>query len=94
MHILRVPLSDASEDAYVLINASSNGPSPLDLKLLATEGTAPYIATSKNPPPSTSPPNLTDQSSKTLPHLQTPLKTQPPNPHRLVNNPSILPLPT
>lgn len=58
MHILRVPISDSSEDAYVLINVTSNGPSPLDLKLLATEGTAPYIATSKALLPCNSPPDI------------------------------------
>lgn len=60
MHILRVPLSDSSEDAHVLINVTSTGPSPLDLKLLATEGTAPYIATSKPSPYPISSSHLTD----------------------------------
>lgn len=44
-HILRVPRSD-SEGDFVLVNVSSNGKSPLDLKLLATEGESPYVTTS------------------------------------------------
>lgn len=46
-HILRVPRSD-SEGDFVLINVASNGKSPLDLKLLATEGECPYITTSES----------------------------------------------
>jgi hypothetical protein len=45
-NILRVPRSD-SEGDFVLVNVSSNGPSPLDLKLLATEGFNPYICKGK-----------------------------------------------
>lgn len=45
-HILYLPRSD-SEGEYVLVNVSSGGPSPLDLKLLATEGESPYMATSE-----------------------------------------------
>ena len=44
-HILYLPRSDSDEE-YVLINVSSGGPASLDLKLLATEGEYPYIATS------------------------------------------------
>ena len=44
-HILRIPRSD-SEGDYVVLNVTSNGPSPLDLRLVATEGDAPYITTS------------------------------------------------
>ncbi|KAL9104458.1 MAG: hypothetical protein Q9163_000610 [Psora crenata] len=40
-HVLRIPRSD-SEDQYVLVNTSSNGPKPLDIKILATEGENPY----------------------------------------------------
>ena len=47
-HILHLPRSD-SDNEYVLVNISSGGPSPLDLKLLATEGECPYIATSEFP---------------------------------------------
>lgn len=46
-HILNLALSDSNEE-HVLVNVSSGGPSPLDLKLLATEGESPYIATSEN----------------------------------------------
>lgn len=45
-HILYLLRSDSDGD-HVLINVSSEGPSPLDLKLLATEGESPYIATSE-----------------------------------------------
>lgn len=40
--ILRIPRSD-SEGGVVLMNVASNGPSSLDLRLLATEGESPYI---------------------------------------------------
>ena len=42
-NVLCVPRSD-SEGDYILVNATSNGPSPLDLRILATEGEAPYVA--------------------------------------------------
>ena len=45
-HILRIARSD-SEGDFVLVNISSNGDRPLDVKLLATEGESPYITTSK-----------------------------------------------
>lgn len=45
-HILYLARSDSDEE-HVLVNVSSGGPSPLDLKLLATEGESPYIATSE-----------------------------------------------
>jgi len=45
-HILRLPRSD-SEGDYVLVNIMSNGASPLDLRLLATEGESPYITESE-----------------------------------------------
>ena len=47
--ILYLPRSDRDEE-YVLLNVSSGGPSPLDLKLLATEGDFPYKATSELEP--------------------------------------------
>ena len=56
-HILRVPRSD-NEGDYVLINVTSKGKNLLDLKLLATEGEAPYIAESESAWPSSS--TLTD----------------------------------
>ena len=43
--VLRVPRSD-SEGDFVLVNVSSNGSKPLDLKIEATEGESPYITTS------------------------------------------------
>lgn len=43
-HILYLPRSDNNEE-YVLVSVSSGGSSSLDLKLLATEGECPYIAT-------------------------------------------------
>ncbi|KAL9126112.1 MAG: hypothetical protein Q9217_004786 [Psora testacea] len=45
-HVLRIPRSD-SEGEHVLINVSSNGPKPLDIKILATEGQKPYAITKK-----------------------------------------------
>ncbi|KAL8729233.1 MAG: hypothetical protein Q9166_004854 [cf. Caloplaca sp. 2 TL-2023] len=40
-HVLRISRTDSTGD-YVLLNTSSNGSSPLDLQLFATEGTDPY----------------------------------------------------
>lgn len=47
-HILKVLRSDVEEDEYVLVNVQSDGPKPLDLKLVATDGDAPYISTIKH----------------------------------------------
>ncbi|KAL8703913.1 MAG: hypothetical protein Q9201_002925 [Fulgogasparrea decipioides] len=46
-HVLSIPRTDSPGD-YILFNTSSNGPSPLDLKLLATEGTQPYLKNLKH----------------------------------------------
>ncbi|KAL8811364.1 MAG: hypothetical protein Q9200_001858 [Gallowayella weberi] len=46
-HVLRLPRTDSPAE-YVLLHTSSNGSSPLDLQLLATEGTEPYIKTLKH----------------------------------------------
>ena len=46
-HILRIARSD-SEGDYVLVNVTSNGPQPLDVKLAGTEGDNPYITTREN----------------------------------------------
>ncbi|KAL9576967.1 MAG: hypothetical protein Q9212_006684, partial [Teloschistes hypoglaucus] len=46
-HVLRIVRSDSPGD-YILLNTSSNGSSPLDLKLLATEGSQPYLKTLKH----------------------------------------------
>ncbi|KAL9587603.1 MAG: hypothetical protein Q9203_003453 [Teloschistes exilis] len=46
-HVLRIVRSDSPGD-YILLNASSNGSSPLDLELLATEGSQPYLKTLKH----------------------------------------------
>ncbi|KAI4287810.1 MAG: hypothetical protein L6R35_002929 [Caloplaca aegaea] len=46
-HVLRIPRTDSLGE-YVLLNTSSCGSSPLDLKLLATEGTEPYVKTLKH----------------------------------------------
>ncbi|KAL8894276.1 MAG: hypothetical protein Q9192_004461 [Flavoplaca navasiana] len=40
-HVLRIPRNDVPGE-YILLNTSSNGSSPLDLRILATEGTEPY----------------------------------------------------
>ncbi|KAI9873808.1 MAG: hypothetical protein M1830_010587 [Pleopsidium flavum] len=44
--ILRLSRSDSLGD-YVLVHVSTNGASPLDLKLIATEGEAPYVGSVK-----------------------------------------------
>ncbi|KAL8950674.1 MAG: hypothetical protein Q9222_003311 [Ikaeria aurantiellina] len=46
-HVFSIPRTDNPGD-HVLLNASSNGPSPLDLQLLATEGSEPYVKTLKH----------------------------------------------
>ncbi|KAI4122769.1 MAG: hypothetical protein LQ338_005627 [Usnochroma carphineum] len=46
-HVLRIPRAYSPGD-YVLLNTSPNGSSPLDLRLLATEGTEPYVKTLKH----------------------------------------------
>ncbi|KAL8962680.1 MAG: hypothetical protein Q9193_000948 [Seirophora villosa] len=46
-HVLRISRTDSPGD-YVLLNTSSSGLSPLDLNLLATEGTEPYVKTLKH----------------------------------------------
>lgn len=38
---------DDQEGGYVLVNVTSEGPSALDLKLLATEGESPYYLKSE-----------------------------------------------
>ncbi|KAL8871289.1 MAG: hypothetical protein Q9174_002845 [Haloplaca sp. 1 TL-2023] len=43
-HLLRIVRSDSPGD-HILLHTSSAGSSPLDLKLLATEGTQPYLKT-------------------------------------------------
>lgn len=45
-HVLRIQRTDSPGDC-ILLNTSSTGSSPLDLKLLATEGTEPYVKTCK-----------------------------------------------
>lgn len=45
-YILRVPRSD-NGGGFVLVNVVSHGASPLDLKLLATEGDNPYVVKSE-----------------------------------------------
>ena len=46
-NILRIRRSDNDSD-FVLLNVSNNGPSPLDLRLLATEGENPYATDSES----------------------------------------------
>lgn len=45
--VLRILRSDVVE-GYVLLNVIANGPSPLDLKLIATEGEAAYVGSGKS----------------------------------------------
>ncbi|XP_044724586.1 DNA double-strand break repair and v(D)J recombination protein XRCC4 domain-containing protein [Hirsutella rhossiliensis] len=47
MRVLRFPRSD-KESTHVLVNVSSAGPKPLDLKLAATEGDEPYACVLKH----------------------------------------------
>ena len=42
--VLRIPRADKEGDS-ILLNIASGGPSPLDLKLTATEGENPYQTT-------------------------------------------------
>lgn len=42
-HILRLPLTGADDDSCVIVNVASNGPLPLDVKLLASEGNYPFV---------------------------------------------------
>lgn len=44
--VLRIPRSDRHGD-YVLVNVVPRESSPLDLKLIATEGEAPYVGSGK-----------------------------------------------
>ena len=43
-HMLRIPRSDF-QGKHILVNVSKNGPALLDLKLIGTEGTVPYLTT-------------------------------------------------
>lgn len=45
-NVLRIPRSDSPGD-YVLVNVVSQRSTPLDLKLIATEGEAPYVGSGK-----------------------------------------------
>lgn len=45
-HILRLPRSDEAE-SFILVHVSSSGRQQLDLKLVGTEGSAPYVSTGK-----------------------------------------------
>ena len=42
-HILRIPRIDIDDESFVLVHVTSDGTSPLDLKLVATEGDHPYV---------------------------------------------------
>lgn len=46
--VLKVPQSDDKE--FVLLQISSSGKKPLDLKLVGTEGEAPYVVKSRSLP--------------------------------------------
>ncbi len=49
--VLKVPQSDNDKE-FVLLQVSSSGKKPLDLKLIGTEGEAPYVAKSRSFPTS------------------------------------------
>lgn len=45
--VLRVRRSDEDDpDAFVLVKVTAQGPNPLDLQLVGTEGASPYLVTS------------------------------------------------
>ncbi len=47
--VLRITRSDAdSHDSYILVHVSSAGPGPLDVRLVATEGSHPYVGYGKD----------------------------------------------
>ncbi|KAL8921106.1 MAG: hypothetical protein Q9208_005859 [Pyrenodesmia sp. 3 TL-2023] len=46
-HVLRIPRTDSPGD-YILLNTTPSGSSPLDLQLLATEGSEPYVKALKH----------------------------------------------
>ena len=45
--VLRIPQALGSQDSFVLVQVTRDGPSPLDLKLVGTEGTCPYVGSSE-----------------------------------------------
>ena len=45
--VLRVRRSDTTDDSFVLVHITTDGPSLLDLKLIATEGENPFVGTGK-----------------------------------------------
>jgi hypothetical protein len=47
--IIRVRRVDGDAAAFSLVSAASNGPHPLDLKLVATEGENAYVGSGKLP---------------------------------------------
>ncbi|TLS23206.1 uncharacterized protein PpBr36_06287 [Pyricularia pennisetigena] len=50
-HVLRIPRSDEDEGSFVLIHvqpSSSKKARPLDVRIVATEGTSPYVVTLKH----------------------------------------------
>lgn len=50
-HVLRIPRSDEDEGSFVLVHvqpSSSKKARPLDVRIVATEGTSPYVVTCKS----------------------------------------------
>lgn len=45
--ILKIPRNDLEGNEHVLVNISNHGANPLDLKLLATDGSSPYVTSSE-----------------------------------------------
>ena len=41
--VLKIARSDVDDHSCILLHVSSDGPAPLDLRLLATEGSNPYV---------------------------------------------------
>ena len=46
-HLLKIPQSGSDE--HIVVNVKKNGPEPLDLRLIATDGSDVYISKSRKP---------------------------------------------
>ena len=47
-HLLKIPQSESDE--HIVVNVKKNGPGPLDLRLVATDGSDVYVSKSRKPP--------------------------------------------
>ena len=46
-HLLKIPQGESDE--HVVVNVKKNGPEPLDLRLVATDGSDVYVSKSRKP---------------------------------------------